>query len=838
MTSLSVGQVSALIAAGTTSLQLLLPLAIPLILIAFINKRDDQVQQTAVTWSTLSRTLHSTYWPTILSSDSSASKNVNPAVVAAVYLGIFTTVLVAVTAVITPLGLYDAMLSSKPQRVPFSYAQDLTPFGYGSLPRNDMGFNRICGSPEGSMSCPGSNFSVFRELYTNFDNFTLNWSWTDGYYYTNISLETQNLWASGLDVMERSVSSMFDIQWRSYEIRQQNLSSMFTRYNDISSSTEKYYDNGSPYLVGGYRPIQGLLSSNGFKIIEGLVVDLERGGIGFRNHTIPPQISHEVTWTEDILFIVPETSCVDNNLTIDYDLKEDDTLHTLVSGGILRLTDRGGFADLNSTVNLEGIHTMNSSQDSIYLHTRALFAAGYSNALTMIYMNLTDKERGLKEFRMYEQAPVGTSYLLEDESNTTSFSGSGGKAANSSQNQGELLFIYTNPHNVTTDAFEYFEDVAQGRVDSWSLANISNIAIATGTFYPPPRPMGRDLNPFDLGKPGDAWTQRVYTCASASRATIKTVTFLYNGNGGLSDLRVINVTEKTYPNTSSMPIWGVEDSGITYRDIKPFWGLLSPKFAERSNISSIQRESLWLPGYTGRFLSSVVDSKMNTPGASFYSTIMQYIYAELFSDTALESVEIHDYSGYGQFALYQRWLELGRTATRSADIINLIWTDIAANAVVGTRSWLAKSPGSATSVSQDQNSPHEVPHVILMQRSTKYNIVYAVPVMLLLLLTLIISVATVILLLLQRTGLDRMRWFLNQTSLGRNLTALLYPDVSSQQSSQKTWAKNDAHRVITAAPDKPYAGNQVENETSPQSKEDMTVSQRLMNEGDNERLEQ
>jgi hypothetical protein len=462
--------------------QVLLPLAIPLILIAFIKKRHDQVDETAVTWSALSRTLHSTYWPTILSSDSSASTDVRLAVVAAVYLGIFTTVLIAATAVITPLGLHDAVVPSKPQKVSFSYAQDLTPFGYGSLPRTDMGFSRICGSPEGSMSCPGSNFSVVRDVYLDPNNLTIKWNWTDGYYYTNISMETQNLWASGIETMESSVSSMFDIQWRSYEIRQQNLSSMFARYNYTSPSTEQYYDNGSPYLVGGYRPIQGLLPSNGFKIIEGLVVDLERGGIGFRNHTIPSQTSHEAIWTEDILFIAPETSCVDNNLTIDYDLKEDDSSHTLETGGILRLTDRGGFANLNSTVNLEGIQTMNSSQDRVYLHARALYAAGLSNALTMIYMNLTNKERGLGEFRLYEQATVGTSYLLEDESNRSGFSGGSGKVASSIPKPGRIALhrlgrhldldtasiysnqsffmngnqIYANPHNVTTDAFEHF----------------------------------------------------------------------------------------------------------------------------------------------------------------------------------------------------------------------------------------------------------------------------------------------------------------------------------------------------------------------------------------------
>jgi hypothetical protein len=260
---------------------------------------------------------------------------------------------------------------------------------------------------------------------------------------------------------------MFDIQWRSYEIRQQNLSSTFNPYNDTwSPSNGDYYDKGSPYVVGGYRTIQSLLLNDGFEIVEGLVVDLARGGIGFRNHTIPSRSSREATWTEDILFIVPETSCVDNNLTVDYDLKEDISLHTLGPGGILRVTDRGGFANLNSTVNLEGMR-MNSSQDNVHLHDRALVAAWYTNALTMLYMNLTNEEH-MQEFRGYEQARVGTSYLLEDESNSTF--GGGGKLAYDLPKPGRIgaaglgehldlanAFndnrVFSNPHHVTSHNF-------------------------------------------------------------------------------------------------------------------------------------------------------------------------------------------------------------------------------------------------------------------------------------------------------------------------------------------------------------------------------------------------
>lgn len=93
------------------------------------------------------------------------------------------------------------------------------------------------------MSCPGSKFSVIRP-----PNTMITTEWPDGYY-TNISLDTQNLWSSGLHGLQGSVSSMFNIQWRSYDIRQQNLSSLYDSVN--STSTRDFYDNGSPYIIGG-----------------------------------------------------------------------------------------------------------------------------------------------------------------------------------------------------------------------------------------------------------------------------------------------------------------------------------------------------------------------------------------------------------------------------------------------------------------------------------------------------------------------------------------------------------------------------------------------------------
>jgi hypothetical protein len=64
---------------------------------------------------------------------------------------------VAVAAVVTPLGLYDNVLPSRfPQQVPFPHHSDLSPMGYGTPPRSELGFNRKCGGLL-PVVCPGSD---------------------------------------------------------------------------------------------------------------------------------------------------------------------------------------------------------------------------------------------------------------------------------------------------------------------------------------------------------------------------------------------------------------------------------------------------------------------------------------------------------------------------------------------------------------------------------------------------------------------------------------------------------------------------------------------------------
>ena len=165
-----------------------------------------------------------------------------------------------------------------------------------------------------------------------------------------------------------TISNYFDIQWRQY------LTVNNTDYN-----------NNSLYTVGTFRNMDSVLLGDTFQAIEGLIVDTVGGSIGFRNHTIPDGFPNGVSWQEDLLFIGPETICVNNNLTLDFSI-ENDPSHSIYISNLV-LTDRGGFANLNPAV--PKVDTSNS-QANPDLYARAYQAAWESNAFTALYYNVVD----------------------------------------------------------------------------------------------------------------------------------------------------------------------------------------------------------------------------------------------------------------------------------------------------------------------------------------------------------------------------------------------------------------------------------------------------------------
>jgi len=225
-------------------------------------------------------------------------------------------------------------------------------------------WSRVCGFIQ--RPCPYSNEI---QVTTTFPNGTTTFNTTtpSGADQSNITLPSilQEIFSSGT-ASNSTISNSFDIRWR----RQKTI-------------RLEYRNSGNPFAVAGNRNIRSLVLDNAILVVEGLVVDAVNGGVGFRNHTVPLGLKHGATWVEDLLFIEPETSCVDTNLTLDYTVENTD----LSASGALFLTDRGGFVNLNKT------HPDVDYEDdwrTTRIYQSAYRAAWKHNTLTAFWFNVSN----------------------------------------------------------------------------------------------------------------------------------------------------------------------------------------------------------------------------------------------------------------------------------------------------------------------------------------------------------------------------------------------------------------------------------------------------------------
>jgi hypothetical protein len=338
--------------------QILLSLIFPAALVGFVGEEN-----TVVTWSVLGRALQSSPWPSILQTDAAARKGVRRRVSNGLLLQTAIVLLISVAAIVTPLGLYQAVEADDGQELEaFQFVKDESSFGYGTPPRLAGPFSRDCGRP---YVCPGSweNEKCVKLCPECGENCT-----------TIVGRSIPDVWRTtlreGARQIDQSVSSIFDIQWR------------------VQVNASDTYGELGWYLKSGYRQIGVLILDPTLQLVDGLIVDAKNGGIGFRNHTVPvPVHEYGSTWTEDILFVEPETQCVDLNFTLDYHLSQINT-DRLTPRDVF-LTDHGGFSALSRTSPLSSKLEYGNGQGPLDLRERAYKAAWASNFLTLAYFNAT-----------------------------------------------------------------------------------------------------------------------------------------------------------------------------------------------------------------------------------------------------------------------------------------------------------------------------------------------------------------------------------------------------------------------------------------------------------------
>jgi hypothetical protein len=220
-------------------------------------------------------------------------------VVLMVYLGVALSVLASVAGVLTPVGLGEKVERGSVINATFEYAIDTSVFGTDTPVRDTYNISRSCGSS--LRSCPGVDHSDFRIIPNPYsgssggpDKLTL--------YQPYVPENITNCFKSGTSGFGDLRSNPFEIQFRQY-------ATLFDKNDTKGTNT-----------TGDFVMLEKLIMSDHIVLREGLVIDMSNGGIGFRNHTVPtqPVMKHGATWNEDLLWIEPETVCVETNWTLEW----------------------------------------------------------------------------------------------------------------------------------------------------------------------------------------------------------------------------------------------------------------------------------------------------------------------------------------------------------------------------------------------------------------------------------------------------------------------------------------------------------------------------------------
>ncbi|KAE8135118.1 hypothetical protein BDV38DRAFT_285130 [Aspergillus pseudotamarii] len=761
MAELTVGYVSGIIAAAVFLVRLFVPTVISLIVIGHLPEEN-----TIVSWSVVSRLIHSSYWPTILDSDTAASTGVSRAIKACNWLQLGALGLIAITGIVTPLGLYDTIgPGDTPTNVPFRYASDTSPFGKATRSRDGYRSLRICyadddpNTPEG---CPGAP--------PNIDDI-------------EDPSEAYSIWPSSVHLftsgdVSPTVSSLFDIQWRSFR-----------------STNNVALNNASVVSEGYYRQISQLLMEEEILAVEGLIIDTKAGRIGFRNHTVPVDVPMGARWTEDILFIEPEARCVNTNLTVDYRYNPSSESGSIEDTRDSVLVDHGGFRNLpHATYEIDKA----DFQNNVALYERAYNAAWRHNMLVMQFLNVTTNgSDGLAPFA-YMNSDIGKKFDVRGISNifvapvtVQTDVGYARFLELPSPNQSATTTSLTptpegpNPFNLTSRDTYAIAQEACHYPSMQDLSNLSFIGVTCGTvFAAPARIDGDPLIP----DTNSTWSTPIYSCAAAAKAAVRKVTFKFNGTGELSRLAIESIERSSKP-----PLWGVERlTNHTLRNVRPLWGIVSPDVGTRDDISTLQRDHLWLPGYPDLFVSDFGTGEPNMPGNRFYMDRLSSIFD-------IKTVDKYSsrYTGLNDLALYNQWLELSQSPTGVEQMLKLMWTDMAANTVVGTRGWHSTpSSRNGEGLSKRDNGEVNVP-VALWSHKIEYRLPYAIPAFILLVLCIALGAWSIWLLILRRISLKQMRTYLARTSAGRILGHALHEDQGNILASTDAWLQQIGLRKAT-----------------------------------------
>ena len=295
-----------------------------------------------------------------------------------------------------------------------------------------------------------------------------------------------------------------------------------------------------------------------------------------------------------------------------------------------------------------------------------------------------------------------------------------------------------------------------------------------------------------------------YVCASAIRASIKTVTFRYNGTGSsLENLKVLEAKDKEYPDENSYPLWASEHSYNKVMRFDPLWGLVSsdapaafngtpiPINSYASGIYTHRSPKIWLPTSPNLATNFGTASSDSVAAVSAFMRQLGNLYG------GLEQLGAPDYTGNFDFAMLERFQRLSGTAELVSNIPSLIMTDAFAAQLVGTKTATSRKyvAWPASLAVDDEPAEGTVPlaQVRVYKRVIKYDLRYAIPGFVVLAILMLFFIWALAILIGSKGGIVRvLRDLYNQTSTGRLATNLLLRDGhGDSRQSTKRWVKGE-----------------------------------------------
>jgi hypothetical protein len=357
------------------------------------------------------------------------------------------------------------------------------------------------------------------------------------------------------------------------------------------------------------------------------------------------------------------------------------------------------------------------------------------------------------------------------------------------------------------------------------VANIDVVGMGGGLFLAAGAQIDEDGKkmPFSgvsSASPGSKWSRPIYSSVSAIKGSLKTVHFELKGDALLSKLEIKSIAAKHYKSETEWPIWAVEMiPTINYeyapeRQVSPFWGTVNEETAHSADIMTLRRPSLSLPASDSLFSYDKVNAIDSVAGANVPLGLLGSIYDGYGIQDAIPEL-----AGSNEWRLLQRMSQLSSDATTAGQIINLLWTDLAANALVGTKSVLSHSDGS---------DPRD--SALMLARAYEnglaYDWRYAVPALAFAGLYVALLAWSMVLFCTSRLSLSKLRFMLNQSSAGRSMTTERYQASAEPDfANTKKWAKTrggeivrltlmDAHRKSQSSPSYSLLAPKTESQSS------------------------